>query len=76
MKVFSAAGLLVAVAYFAVIAKIIDYSKLAPDYVSPFTAGVSGYTGGNKVDLTVSSLQSAPIIVVALFLVYMTPRLF
>ena len=71
MKVFSIGGLILAVAYIAIIDRILNQTGMV-DYKSPFQAGASI----GQLDMKVTALQSAPIIVAAFALVYVTPKIF
>ena len=71
MKVFSFAGLILAVAYIAIIDRVLNQAGLTY-YKSPFSAGASV----GSLDLKVTALQSAPIIAAAFALVYVTPKIF
>ena len=72
MKVFTIGGLILAVAYIAIIDRVLDKTEFYKDYKSPFQAGASI----GQLDVKVTALQSAPIIVAAFALVYVTPKIF
>ena len=75
MKVFSLSGIVLLLVYAVVIDRVLSMTPSIP-YVSPLAAGLSLKAGGGSFDAKVSALQSLPVIVVAAFAVYLSPKLF
>jgi len=75
MRLFSLAGIIFVAIYYAVIDRVLVMFPVIP-YVSPVTAGGSYTSGSGGVDVTISLVQSLPILALSAFLVTMTPKFF
>ena len=74
MRLFSLAGIIFVAIYYAVIDRVLVMFPIIP-YTSPVTAAGSFKSNGG-VDVTVSLVQSLPILALSAFLVTMTPKFF
>ena len=75
MKIFSFGGIVLFLIFYVLIDRAIGFGGME-SYESPFSAGMSAWSGKGKFDTKTTVIGSVLVFALALTAVYFTPRLF
>ena len=75
MKIFSFGGLVFFLIFYVVIDRALGFAGLEA-YKSPFTAGMTAWSGQGSIETKATAIGGLLVFVAALVAVYFTPRIF
>ena len=75
MKIFSFGGLVFFLIFYVVIDRSLAFAGLNA-YKSPFTAGLTAWSGGGSVETKATAIGGLLVFVAALAMVWITPKIF